>query len=101
MGHACALQELNHLLTLLGGPSTTAQYDVDSCLAEVEDLLSYCNDILCTGNMQTLLFVFPNSARSLEHSMFFELIKHAVRCCMLLTLLLVACPRCHLELMGV
>ncbi len=43
-------QVLDHLLTLLGGGSSTAIYNVDSCLAEVEDLLSYCNDILCTGN---------------------------------------------------
>ena len=42
-------QVMNHLLTLLGGGSSTAVYNVDSCLAEVEDLLSYCNDILSTG----------------------------------------------------
>ena len=35
---------------MLGGSSPTAIYNVDSCLAEVEDLLSYCNDILCTGD---------------------------------------------------
>ena len=43
------MQSLNHLLPSLGSGTTTATYNVDSCLAEVEDLLSYCNDILCTG----------------------------------------------------
>ena len=43
-------QALDHLLTLLGSGSSTAIYNVDSCLAEVEDLLSYCNDILSTGD---------------------------------------------------
>lgn len=43
------MQVLDHLLTLLGSGSATATYNVDSCLAEVEDLLSYCNDILSTG----------------------------------------------------
>jgi len=40
---------LDDLLSLLGGGSSTAIYNVDSCLAEVEDLLSYCNDILSAG----------------------------------------------------
>ena len=48
-----AKQVLDRLLTLLGSGSTTATYNVDSCLAEVEDLLSYCNDILSTGDRQT------------------------------------------------
>ncbi|KAA6427346.1 MAG: hypothetical protein FRX49_02011, partial [Trebouxia sp. A1-2] len=42
-------QVLDDLLALLGGGSSTAIYNVDSCLAEVEDLLSYCNDILSAG----------------------------------------------------
>ncbi|DBA96507.1 hypothetical protein WJX77_007106 [Trebouxia sp. C0004] len=42
-------QVLDDLLSLLGGGSSTAIYNVDSCLAEVEDLLSYCNDILSAG----------------------------------------------------
>lgn len=49
--NVCTLaQVLDHLLTLLGSASATATYNVDSCLAEVEDLLSYCNDILSTGD---------------------------------------------------
>ena len=44
-----AWQVLDDLLLLLGGGSSTAIYNVDSCLAEVEDLLSYCNDILSAG----------------------------------------------------
>lgn len=43
------MQSLDNLLPSLGSGTTTATYNVDSCLAEVEDLLSYCNDILCTG----------------------------------------------------
>ena len=46
-------QVLDQLLTLLGSGSATATYNVDSCLAEVEDLLSYCNDILSTGDQLT------------------------------------------------
>ena len=48
-------QVLDRLLTLLGTASATATYNVDSCLAEVEDLLSYCNDILSTGVYHTKL----------------------------------------------
>ncbi len=46
---------LDDLLSLLGGGSSTAIYNVDSCLAEVEDLLSYCNDILSAGINPDLL----------------------------------------------
>ena len=54
-GTSCCLQVLDDLLSLLGGGSSTAIYNVDSCLAEVEDLLSYCNDILSAGINPDLL----------------------------------------------
>ena len=44
-------QALDRLLALLNSGAGTAVYNVDSSLAEVEDLLSYCNDILCTGTL--------------------------------------------------
>ena len=54
---SCCLQVLDDLLSLLGGGSSTAIYNVDSCLAEVEDLLSYCNDILSAGINPDLLSI--------------------------------------------
>ncbi|KAK9820557.1 hypothetical protein WJX72_011634 [[Myrmecia] bisecta] len=42
-------QVLDRLLSSLDTGTSTAAYNVDSSLADVEDLLSYCNDILCTG----------------------------------------------------
>jgi hypothetical protein len=47
-GSACTRwQNLDRTLSSLGASS--AALTVDSCLADIEDLLSYCNDILCTG----------------------------------------------------
>ena len=43
---------LDRLLSSWDVGSQTAQGAVESCLAEVEDLLSYCNDVLATGAVQ-------------------------------------------------
>ena len=51
------MQSLDNLLPSLASGTTTAVYNVDSCLAEMEDLLSYCNDILCTGSSQCIYFL--------------------------------------------
>ena len=45
-------QVLDRLLSSWDVGSQTAQGAVESCLAEVEDLLSYCNDVLATGAVQ-------------------------------------------------
>ncbi|KAK9868863.1 hypothetical protein WJX84_001280 [Apatococcus fuscideae] len=41
--------ELDQLLLELDIASATAAYGIDSCLAEIEDMLSYCNDILSSA----------------------------------------------------
>lgn len=40
---------LDRLLSSWDVASPGAQASVEGCLAEVEDLLSYCNDVLMTG----------------------------------------------------
>lgn len=40
---------LDRLLSSWDVASPGAQVSVEGCLAEVEDLLSYCNDVLMTG----------------------------------------------------
>lgn len=42
-------QVLDRLLSSWDVASPQAQGSVEACLAEVEDLLSYCNDVLATG----------------------------------------------------
>ena len=42
-------QALDRLLCSWDVSSPQAQSGLESCLAEVEDLLSYCNDVLATG----------------------------------------------------
>ena len=42
-------QMLDRLLSSWDVASPGAQVSVEGCLAEVEDLLSYCNDVLMTG----------------------------------------------------
>ena len=54
------MQELDELLLELDITSATAAYGIDSCLAEIEDMLSYCNDILSSGG--TLLCGGPIEA---------------------------------------
>ena len=54
------MQELDELLLELDITSATAAYGIDSCLAEIEDMLSYCNDILSSGS--TLLCDSPTEA---------------------------------------
>lgn len=36
----------------LDGREPNSLHAVDSCLAEIEDMLSYCNDILSTGEQE-------------------------------------------------
>lgn len=88
-------QALDRLLALLNSGAGTAVYNVDSSLAEVEDLLSYCNDILCTGthahaycSAHGVLTCCENKALRLRHP--------AVRSCIwtLLCILLVASLPC-------
>ncbi|KAL4427887.1 hypothetical protein ABPG75_001976 [Micractinium tetrahymenae] len=47
IGEQC--QVLDRLLSSWDVASPQAQGSVETCLAEVEDLLSYCNDVLATG----------------------------------------------------
>lgn len=42
-------QVLDRLLSSWDVTSPQSQGSVEACLAEVEDLLSYCNDVLATG----------------------------------------------------
>ncbi len=44
-----ALQALDKQLPKLDEGSSASAFSMENVLAEVEDLLSYCNDILCTG----------------------------------------------------
>ena len=44
-----AAQRLDTALAALEEGDMTAENAMESALAEVEDLISYCNDILCTG----------------------------------------------------
>ena len=46
----CAWQALDKQLPKLEEGSSAAAFSMENVLAEVEDLLSYCNDILCTGS---------------------------------------------------
>ena len=43
------VQRLDAALAALEEGDTSAENAMESALAEVEDLISYCNDILCTG----------------------------------------------------
>ncbi len=43
------LQALDRQLSSLEAGTSAAAFSLESLLAEVEDLLSYCNDILGTG----------------------------------------------------
>ena len=43
------IQVLDRMLGQMDAAAPGSVHSVDSCLAEVEDLLSYCNDILGTG----------------------------------------------------
>ena len=45
------LHELDRQLPKLEEGSSASAYSMENVLAEVEYLLSYCNDILCTGNV--------------------------------------------------
>ena len=44
------MQMLDRMLGQMDAAAPGSVHSVDSCLAEVEDLLSYCNDILGTGD---------------------------------------------------
>jgi hypothetical protein len=44
-----AAQLLDRQLSSLEAGTSAAAFTLENVLAEVEDLLSYCNDILCTG----------------------------------------------------
>ena len=44
-----AVQLLDRQLPSLDAGTAAAAFALENVLAEVEDLLSYCNDILCTG----------------------------------------------------
>ena len=44
-----AWQALDRQLSSLDAGTSAAAFTMENVLAEVEDLLSYCNDILCTG----------------------------------------------------
>ena len=44
------MQALDRQLSSLDAGTSAAAFSMENVLAEVEDLLSYCNDILCTGN---------------------------------------------------
>ncbi len=48
-GSQCLRQALDRQLSTLEAGTATAAFSLESLLAEVEDLLSYCNDILGTG----------------------------------------------------
>ena len=50
---SCAWQALDKQLPKLEEGSSAAAFSMENVLAEVEDLLSYCNDILCTGSSVT------------------------------------------------
>jgi hypothetical protein len=43
------VQALDRQLSSLEAGTSAAAFSLENVLAEVEDLLSYCNDILCTG----------------------------------------------------
>ena len=51
LGHF--LQALDRQLSSLEAGTSAAAFSLESLLAEVEDLLSYCNDILGTGTPLT------------------------------------------------
>jgi hypothetical protein len=44
-----ALQALDRLLCCWDIEAAAAPGSAEACLAEVEDALSYCNDVLCAG----------------------------------------------------
>ena len=48
------LQALDRQLPKLEEGSSASAFSMENVLAEVEDLLSYCNDILCTGDTPAL-----------------------------------------------
>lgn len=50
----CHLQRLDGALASVQEGRSTAEHPVEAALAEVEDLLSYCNDIIGTGALQRL-----------------------------------------------
>ena len=46
------LKALDRQVASLGGdPSSSQQASLDACLGEVEDLLTYCDDVMATGVM--------------------------------------------------
>lgn len=47
------VQKLDGELTSIQEGHTTAEHPVEAALAEIEDLLSYFNDILANGAIQT------------------------------------------------
>ena len=52
-GCSCSrLQRLDGALASVQEGRSTAEHPVEAALAEVEDLLSYCNDIIGTGACQ-------------------------------------------------
>ncbi len=51
-----AAQLLDRQLSSLEAGTSAAAFNLENVLAEVEDLLSYCNDILCTGSKLSTLF---------------------------------------------
>lgn len=65
------LQKLDTALGALEAGTGEAEHHVEAVLAEIEDLMSYCNDIMDTGTAQSLLVniaqytlrAFPNLCR--------------------------------------
>ena len=51
----CRSQRLDAALAASEEGDANAENAMESALAEVEDLISYCNDILCTGATYMLL----------------------------------------------
>ncbi len=45
----CRTQALEQQLASIQEGRTTAEHPVEAILAEIEDLLSYCNDIVANG----------------------------------------------------
>lgn len=59
-----ALQALDAQLPNLAAGTSAAVYGVENLTSEIEDLLSYCNDILDTGNPTLDLRPLPLLASS-------------------------------------
>ena len=59
-GCSCSLlQRLDGALASVQEGRSTAEHPVEAALAEVEDLLSYCNDIIGTGACRPLFKCYP------------------------------------------